>query len=124
MTAGDLRRDHVSDPPAPGPPQVISDLRAKLSNASYPTNVLQNDDQGLLTRDGKSVILVPSNGYTFERTPTQVRYRAQGFAPNSYVMRHGRGTDDMLNKCLLCVKGCNPHAHARSGKLRNEAPVS
>ena len=53
--------------------QVISDLRAKLSNSFYPTNVLNNDDQGILTRDGSSVILVPSNGYTFERTPTQVR---------------------------------------------------
>ena len=52
--------------------QVISDLRAKLSNAFYPANVLNNDDQGILTRDGNSVILVPSNGYTFERTPTQV----------------------------------------------------
>ena len=72
LYGGCLRGDHVSYPSASGLPQVISDLRAKLSNSFYPTNILKNDDQGLLARDGNSVILVPSNGYTFERTPTQV----------------------------------------------------
>ncbi len=53
--------------------QRISDERAKLSNSFSTTDALANDDQGITTRDYSSVILVPSNGYTFERTPTQVR---------------------------------------------------
>jgi len=86
-----LRSDHLSHPSPPAPPQVISDLRAKLSNSFYPTNILKNDDQGILTRDGNSVILVPSNGYTFERTPTQVRARrAQGSDPDGVCLARER----------------------------------
>ena len=54
------------------PTQAISDQRAKLSNSFNPSNILANDDQGITTRSFGSVILVPSNGYTFERTPNQV----------------------------------------------------
>ena len=52
--------------------QAISDERAKLSQSFDPGNVLENDDQGITSRDYSSVILVPSNGYTFERQPAQV----------------------------------------------------
>ena len=55
--------------------QRISDERAKLSNSFSTTDVEKNDDQGITTRDYSAVILVPSNGYTFERTPTQVSAR-------------------------------------------------
>ena len=52
--------------------QAISDLRAKLSNSYAPTDVLKNDDQNILQSDNKTPILVPSNGYTFDRIPAQV----------------------------------------------------
>ena len=55
-----------------GGAQTISDLRARLSSMYYPGNLLQNDDQNIINADGKSPILVPSNGYTFDRIPSQV----------------------------------------------------
>ncbi len=37
----------------------------------------QNDDQNIISElDGHTTILVPSNGYTFSRTTTQVRLEA------------------------------------------------
>ena len=54
-------------------PQAISNLRATLSNRRYPNDSAQNDDQNIISeQDGHTTILVPSNGYTFSRTPTQV----------------------------------------------------
>ena len=52
--------------------QAISDLRARLSSMYYPNNRLQNDDQNIIQSDGVSPTLVPSNGYTFDRIPSQV----------------------------------------------------
>ena len=52
--------------------QAISDWRAKLSQRYDPTNPLQNDDQNIIQDDGVTPTLVPSNGYTFDRIPTQV----------------------------------------------------
>ena len=51
--------------------QAISDLRAKLSLSFFPNDLLANDDQSITKRDFSSVILVPSNGYTFQRSSTQ-----------------------------------------------------
>ena len=63
--------------PDPDPsfgPQAISNLRATLSNRRYPNDEGQNDDQNIISeQDGHTTILVPSNGYTFSRTPSQVR---------------------------------------------------
>ena len=58
--------------------QAISDERAKLSDSFYPDDLLANDDQGITTRDFSTVILVPSNGYTFERGPNNVRVVEMG----------------------------------------------
>ena len=45
-----------------------------LSQRRDPTNMLYNDDQNIISEtDGSTTILVPSNGYTFGRTPPQVR---------------------------------------------------
>jgi len=52
--------------------QAISDLRARLSSMYYPGNMLQNDDQNIIQADGVTPTLVPSNGYTFDRIPSQV----------------------------------------------------
>ena len=77
------------------PVQAISDERAKLSNAFDTSDLLQNDDQGITNRDYSSVILVPSNGYTFERTPTQVgtllarHGQAQRTSPTGHAAAHG-----------------------------------
>ena len=47
-------------------------MRARLSSMYYPNDRLQNDDQNIVQADGKSPTLVPSNGYTFDRIPSQV----------------------------------------------------
>ncbi len=54
------------------PPQAISDHRARLSKSYYPADKLANDDQGIFLADNVTTNLVPSNGYTFDRTPAQV----------------------------------------------------
>lgn len=53
--------------------QAISDYRARLSKSYNPTNKLANDDQGILLLDNVTANLVPSNGYTFDRTLAQAR---------------------------------------------------
>ena len=53
--------------------QAISDWRAKLSERWNPTDALANDDQNIIQSNGVSPTLVPSNGYTFDRIPSQVR---------------------------------------------------
>ena len=52
--------------------QAISDLRARLSGGYNPGNVLANNDQNIIKADGVTPILVPSNGYTFDRIPQGV----------------------------------------------------
>jgi hypothetical protein len=51
--------------------QAISNYRAALSGTAG-SSVLQNDDQWILNTATNTPILVPSNGYTFERTDWQV----------------------------------------------------
>ena len=70
--------------------QAISNLRATLSNRRYPTDMGQNDDQNIISElDGHTTILVPSNGYTFSRTTTQVRLGAP-FAVTGKVNSNAR----------------------------------
>jgi hypothetical protein len=51
--------------------KAISDWRAKLSFRYDPNNALINDDQNIIQSNGVSPTLVPSNGYTFDRIPSQ-----------------------------------------------------
>ena len=53
--------------------QAISNYRATLSD-SRSSNILQNDDQWITDTSTNTPVLVPSNGYTFERTDWQVRF--------------------------------------------------
>ena len=53
-------------------PQAISNYRATLSGTRS-SNALQNDDQWITDASTNTPVLVPSNGYTFERTDWQVR---------------------------------------------------
>ena len=52
--------------------QAISNERATLDGTRSTSNVLQNDDQWILNTTSNTPVLVPSNGYTFERTAWQV----------------------------------------------------
>ncbi len=51
--------------------QAISNERAAL-DGTRSSNVLGNDDQWILNTTSNTPVLVPSNGYTFERTAWQV----------------------------------------------------
>ena len=51
--------------------QAISDYRAELDGTRSPDK-LANDDQWIVDSDSDTPVLVPSNGYTFERSPWQV----------------------------------------------------
>ena len=53
--------------------QAISNFRANLSNEDSQTNGLYNDDQNILAKGTNNSIICPSNGYTFPRSPPQVR---------------------------------------------------
>ena len=77
--------------------QAISDWRAKLSQRYDPTNTLQNDDQNILKANNVTPILVPSNGYTFDRIPSQVRHRIldQGVWVPSRPGGHGTGCSEL-----------------------------
>ena len=52
--------------------QAISNYRATLSGTRS-SNALQNDDQWITNTATNTPVLVPSNGYTFERTDWQAR---------------------------------------------------
>ena len=48
-------------------------LRAKLSDGWVPQNPPLTNDQNIINADGVTPNLVPSEGYTYPRTPAQVR---------------------------------------------------
>ncbi len=52
--------------------QAISNYRATL-DGTRSSDLLKNDDQWILNTTSSTPVLVPSNGYTFERTPWQVQ---------------------------------------------------
>ena len=53
--------------------QAISVYRAMLSERYVPGNIDETDDQNILLADDVTPDLVPSNGYTYDRIPSQVR---------------------------------------------------
>lgn len=87
-----------------------------LSQRRDPNNVLANDDQNIISEiDGRTTILVPSNGYTFGRTPTQVICLSSGPAahdPNKGVAGritlHPAPDWKSGTERLQLVPGCTP----------------
>ena len=57
---------------SPACAQAITDHRARLSNA-YSSDPLQMDEQNIVMNGTNNTVICPSNGYTFQRTPTQAR---------------------------------------------------
>jgi len=55
--------------------QAITDHRARLSN-SYSSDPLQMDEQNIIMAGTNNTVICPSNGYTFQRTPTQASHPA------------------------------------------------
>ena len=55
--------------------QAITDHRARLSN-SYSSDPLQMDEQNIVMNGTNNTVICPSNGYTFQRNPTQARVAA------------------------------------------------
>ena len=89
----DLADDHA---------QAISILRAKLSGGYVAGNALATNDQNILQTDNMTPNLVPSNGYTFPRTPAQVSRQC----PSDFTHPAHCGMPQ-----LTCVaSGCRGHA--------------
>jgi len=67
--------------------QAISNYRATL-DGTRSSDLLKNDDQWILNTTSNTPVLVPSNGYTFERTPWQARVKPDGASGYPVVCSH------------------------------------
>ncbi len=97
--------------------QAITDHRARLSN-SYSSDPLQMDEQNIVMNGTNTTVICPSNGYTFQRNPTQARRPA---TMHTLVHTAANGRSDIRSpRCeavaLHIVVRCTPAESCRANR--------